>query len=143
MFVLIVIQIIYGAFVAGLKAGLFYNTFPKMGSRFIPETVTSFDPFYKNLIENPAGVQFIHRTLAYLVVIIVLYTWETARKMNMLSTQRKASNFMLGVVCAQFILGIITILYAVPVTMGVLHQTGAFFLFASSLFFMHSLRKTI
>jgi cytochrome c oxidase assembly protein subunit 15 len=142
MFVVIVIQIIYGAFVAGLKAGLFYNTFPKMGTKFIPDTVTDFSPFYKNLIENPAGVQFIHRCIAYLVVIMVLYVWETARKMNMLKEQRKASNLMLGVVFAQFILGIITILYAVPVTMGVLHQTGAFLLFASSLFFMHSIRKT-
>jgi len=138
---IVIIQIIYGAFVAGLKAGLFYNTFPKMGNRFIPETVTSFSPFWKNLLENPAGVQFIHRTIAYLVVIIVLFTWETIRKAPITSLQKRASNFMLGVVFAQFILGIITILYAVPVTMGVLHQTGAFFLFASSLFFMHSLRR--
>ena len=143
MFGIIVLQIIYGAFVAGLKAGLFYNTFPKMGTKFIPETVTSFDPFYKNLIENPSGVQFIHRTIAYLVVIIVLFTWETIRKMELTKLQRRASNFMLGVVFVQFLLGVITILYAVPVTMGVLHQTGAFFLFASSLFFMHSLRKTV
>ena len=143
MFGIIVLQIIYGAFVAGLKAGLFYNTFPKMGTKFIPETVTSFDPFYKNLIENPSGVQFIHRTIAYLAVIIVLFTWETIRKMELTKLQRRASNFMLGVVFVQFLLGIITILYAVPVTMGVLHQTGAFFLFASSLFFMHSLRKTV
>ena len=101
------------------------------------------DPFYKNLIENPSGVQFIHRTIAYLVVIIVLFVWETIRKMELTKLQRRASNFMLGVVCVQFLFGIITILYAVPVTMGVLHQTGAFFLFASSLFFMHSLRKTV
>ena len=141
MLVIVVIQIIYGAFTAGLKAGAFYNTFPKMGKVFIPETVFSFEPFWKNLVENPAGVQFIHRCMAYLVVIIVLFTWETARKMALTVHQRKANNFMLGVVCAQFLLGIITILYAVPVTMGVLHQTGAFFLFASSLFFMHSLRK--
>jgi len=143
MFVVIVLQIIYGAFVAGLKAGLFYNTFPKMGIRFIPETVTSFDPFYKNAIENPAGVQFIHRSIAYIVLIIVLYVWESSRKLNMTVLQRRASNLMLGVVFAQFILGVITILYAVPVTLGVLHQTGAFFLFASSLLFMHSLRKTV
>ena len=143
MFVIIVLQIIYGAFVAGLKAGLFYNTFPKMGIRFIPETVTSFDPFYKNAIENPAGVQFIHRSIAYIVLVIVLYVWESSRKLNMTVLQRRASNLMLGVVFAQFILGVITILYAVPVNLGVLHQTGAFFLFASSLLFMHSLRKTV
>lgn len=143
MFGIIVLQIIYGAFVAGLKAGLFYNTFPKMGTKFFPDTITSFDPFYKNFIENPSGVQFIHRTIAYIVLIIVLFVWETIRKMELTKLQRSASNFMLGVVIVQFLLGIITLLYAVPVTMGVLHQTGAFFLFASSLFFMHSLRKTV
>ena len=141
MFGFIVMQIIYGAFVAGLKAGLFYNTFPKMGIRFMPETVTSFEPFYKNFVENPSGVQFIHRCLAFLVLLTVLYVWEESKKINRTSLQRRASNLMLGVVFAQFILGVITILYAVPVIMGVLHQTGAFFLFASSLFFIHSLRK--
>jgi len=142
MFGAIVLQIIYGAFVAGLKAGLFYNTFPKMGTAYFPETITSFDPFWKNFFENPAGVQFVHRYIAYFVVIMVMLVWETACKMQLTSSQRKAANIMLGVVCTQFLLGIFTLLYAVPITMGVLHQTGAFVLFASALFFMHSLVKT-
>jgi cytochrome c oxidase assembly protein subunit 15 len=140
-FGVIVLQIIYGAFVAGLKAGLFYNTFPKMGTSFFPETIFSFEPFWKNFFENPAGVQFIHRYIAYFVVIIVIFLWETARKMELTRLQRRASNFMIGVVCAQFLLGIITLLYAVPICVGVIHQTGAFVLFASCLFFMHSLKK--
>lgn len=138
----IVLQIIYGAFVAGLKAGLFYNTFPRMGISFFPETLVSYEPFWKNFFENPAGVQFMHRYLAYLVVIIVVFLWETARKMELTPLQRKSSNFMLSVICIQFLLGIITLLYTVPITLGILHQTGAFVLFASVLFFMHSLRKT-
>ncbi|MGQ0828529.1 MAG: COX15/CtaA family protein [Bacteroidota bacterium] len=141
MFGLIVLQIIYGAFVAGLKAGLFYNTFPKMSGSFMPETVTAYEPFWKNFMENPAGVQFIHRCLAYVVTIFVLFVWEHARTIQLTPLQRKASNVMLATVAIQFILGVITILYAVPVAMGVLHQTGAFFLFASALFFIHSLRK--
>ncbi|MGZ4035204.1 MAG: COX15/CtaA family protein [Bacteroidia bacterium] len=141
MFGAIILQIIYGAFVAGLKAGLFYNTYPLMGHSLMPETVTSFDPFWKNFLENPAGVQFLHRNIALIVAILVLFVWEKSRKMELSKLQRRASNFMLCVVCIQFLLGIITLLYAVPVTMGVLHQTGAFFLFASSLFFIHTLRK--
>ncbi len=140
-FVMLVLQIIYGAFVAGLKAGLFYNTFPKMGTSFLPETILSNDEFLKNFVENPAGVQFVHRYLAYFVVIIIVFLWEATRKIELTQLQRRASNFMAGVVCTQFLLGIITLLYAVPVTMGGLHQTGAFVLFASILFFMHSLRK--
>lgn len=143
MFGLIVLQIIYGAFVAGLKAGLFYNTFPKMSDSFMPETVTAYEPFWKNLLENPSGVQFIHRCLAYIVAVFVLFVWEHARTIQLTSLQRKASNVMLATVAIQFILGVITLLYAVPVTMGVLHQTGAFFLFTSALFFIHSLRTPI
>jgi cytochrome c oxidase assembly protein subunit 15 len=142
MFGTIVLQIIYGAFVAGLKAGLFYNTWPMMGHSLMPETVISYDPFWKNLLENPAGVQFLHRNIAIVVAILVLFVWEKSRKMELNKLQRRASNFMLSVIVVQFLLGILTLLYAVPVTMGVLHQTGAFFLFASSLFFIHSLRKT-
>ncbi|MCE9540927.1 MAG: COX15/CtaA family protein [Bacteroidetes bacterium] len=138
----IVLQIIYGAFVAGLKAGLFYNTFPRMGTSFLPDTLLSFEPFWKNFLENPSGVQFIHRYLAYIVVIMVVFLWETVQKMELTPLQRKTSTIMLSVVCLQFLLGIITLLYAVPVTLGVLHQTGAFVLFAAILFFMHSLRKT-
>ncbi len=140
MFGFIVLQIIYGAFVAGLKAGLFYNTFPRMGKSFMPETVTAYEPFWKNFLENPAGVQFIHRCLAFIVSIFVLFVWEHARTMKLTPLQRKASNFMLAIVGIQFLLGVFTLLYAVPVIMGVLHQTGAFFLFASALFFIHSLR---
>ncbi len=140
-FVLTVLQIIYGAFVAGLKAGLFYNTFPRMGFSYFPDTIISFDPFLRNFVENPAGVQFIHRYIAYAVVIAIVFLWDKTRQMTLTLLQRKASNFMLGVVAVQFLLGIITLIYAVPITMGVLHQTGAFVLFASILFFMHSLRK--
>ena len=140
MFGFIVLQIIYGAFVAGLKAGLFYNTFPRMGRSFMPETVTAYEPFWKNFLENPAGVQFIHRCIAFVVAIFVLFVWEHARTIQLTPLQRKASDFLLAVVGIQFLLGVFTILYAVPVIMGVLHQTGAFFLFASALFFIHSLR---
>jgi cytochrome c oxidase assembly protein subunit 15 len=143
MFAVIVVQIIYGAFVAGLKAGLFYNTFPSMGREFFPETIFAYDPFWKNFFENPAGVQFVHRYLAYFVVVVVVFVWESTRKMKLTTLQRKASNVMVGVVFVQFLLGIITLLFSVPVVMGVLHQTGAFVLFASALFFMHSLKREV
>lgn len=140
-FGIVILQIIYGAFVAGLKAGLFYNTFPRMGTSYFPDTILTLDSFWKNFLENPAGVQFVHRNIAYIVVIVIALVWDKARKMDQSILQRKAANFMMGVLIAQFLLGVITILLAVPITMGVLHQTGAFVLFASILFFMHSLRR--
>jgi cytochrome c oxidase assembly protein subunit 15 len=143
MFGFIVLQIIYGAFVAGLKAGLFYNTFPLMGRSFMPETVTAYEPFWKNVLENPAGVQFIHRWIAVIVAVFVLFVWEHARTLQLTGLQQKTSNVMLTVVIVQFLLGVFTLLYSVPLLMGVLHQTGAFFLFASALLFMHSLRSRV
>ncbi|MCX6294877.1 MAG: COX15/CtaA family protein [Bacteroidetes bacterium] len=142
MFGVIILQIIYGAFVAGLRAGLIYNTYPTMLGSLMPESVTSFEPFWKNFLENPSGIQFLHRNIALVVTILVLFVWEKSRKLNLNSLQRKSSNFMLIVLGIQFTLGVITLLYAVPVALGVLHQTGAFFLFASALFFMHSLRRS-
>lgn len=141
VFGFIVLQIIYGAFVAGLKAGMFYNTFPMMGEEFFPETITSHDSFFMNFLENGAGVQFVHRYLAMFVVLIVFLLWDSARKLDLTKLQRRAANTMLYVVIIQFLLGIVTLIYAVPVTLGVLHQTGAFFLFAATLWFMHSLKK--
>lgn len=141
MFVAIVLQIIYGAFVAGLKAGLFYNTYPMMGNSYMPETVTSFDPFWKNFLENPSGVQFLHRNIAIIVAVLVLFVWRKIRKTELNKLQKGSADFMLAIVAIQFLLGIITLLYQVPVILGVLHQTGAFFLFASVLFFIHSLKK--
>lgn len=143
VFGIVVLQIIYGAFVAGLKAGLFYNTFPRMGDSYFPDTILSFDPFLRNFVENPSGVQFVHRCIAYIVVIAVAFLWDKARKLELTATQRSAANFMIIVVGVQFLLGVITILFAVPIIMGVLHQTGAFVLFAAMLYFMHNLKKTV
>jgi len=120
---------------------LFYNTFPAMGEEYFPDTILSHDSFASNMLENPAGVQFVHRYLAMIVFAYVLYVWINARSKALTILQTKAVNFMAIVVVAQFVLGILTLLYAVPVSLGVLHQTGAFFLFAASLFFMHALKK--
>jgi len=141
-FGIIVLQIIYGAFVAGLRAGLFYNTFPKMGEEMFPDTITSFNPFLRNFIENPAGVQFIHRYIAYIVFTMVIVVWSKTAKPDYTPLQKMAVNIMLTIVCAQFLLGVFTILLAVPIALGVLHQVGAFALFTSALFFMHSLSSS-
>ena len=134
------LQIIYGAFVAGLKAGMVYNTFPKMGSEWMAEGVIAMQPFWKNLLENIAGVQFVHRYLAYIVVIIVGIIWFKARKIGLSDTQKGGINFLGIVVIIQFLLGVFTLLYAVPVTLGVIHQVGAFFLFAAVIYLLHQLQ---
>lgn len=141
-YIILVIQIIYGAFVAGLKAGLLHNHWPLMNEgKFIHHTVYALNPFYKNLIENPSAIQFVHRTLAYLVVVSILMLWYKSRKLSLSNLQKKGINTLLILVGFQFLLGIFTILYAVPLWLGIAHQIGAFFLLSAMTFTLHRFSK--
>jgi len=137
LFSVIILQIIYGAFVAGLKAGYGYPTWPKMGNEWFPSGITALEPLWRNFFEGHAGVQFIHRYLAYVVVIIVGILFYRSRKLNLSQEQKKIINALAIIVLAQFTLGVITLLYGVPIVIAVLHQTGAFFLFATTLLLIH------
>ena len=141
LFVVAVLQIVYGAFVAGLNAGFTMNTWPKMGELWIAETVTAMEPFWINFIDGIGGVQFIHRYLAYVVVAIVLFLLFKSPKYNISKIQSKSLIALLLIVFAQFFLGIFTLLYAVPVWLGVTHQVGAFFLLGAIVFSLNSFRK--
>ena len=138
---ILVIQIIWGAYVAGLNAGKVYNSWPKMGDRWIAEGVTAMTPWWHNFIEGLAGVQFVHRYLAYVVVGLVLFIYFKGRKMNLLGSQRKGLNALLIAVGAQFILGIFTLLYAVPISLGVVHQLGAFVLLGATVFVLQRFKE--
>lgn len=137
LFFFLLLQIMYGAFTSGLHAGKFDPTWPKMGNSWIAPEVTSLSPWWKNFIDGIAGVQFIHRYNAYVVVLLVFLIWYKSRKMQLLPTQRNGINVLLGMVSLQFILGVLTLINSVPVVLGVLHQTGAFLLFASTIFVIH------
>lgn len=138
----VILQIIYGAFVAGLKAGYGYPTWPKMGDQWVPDDVVALEPVWKNFIEGHAGVQFIHRYIAYVVVIVVGIIFYRAGKIQITSAQRKIINTLGIIVLTQFTLGVITLLYGVPIAIAVLHQAGAFFLFATSLLLIHRSRQS-
>jgi cytochrome c oxidase assembly protein subunit 15 len=137
------LQIIYGAFVAGLDAGFIHNHWPLMNEgKFMHETVyLEQNPVYKNFIEGKSGVQFIHRILSYLVVFFVLIIWYKAKKISLTNYQLKGTNALLLMVGLQFILGVFTILLQVPVWLGVAHQVGAFILLSSMIFTLHRFSK--
>lgn len=140
LFVVLIIQIIYGAFVAGLKAGMYYPTWPKMGNSWFPkETILVEDSMIKNFLEIGAGVQFMHRTIAVLVVLCVVVLWNKSNKLNLSKQQNLSITLLIYGVTAQFIIGIYTLLYQVPVVLGVLHQTGAFFLFTVCIYLLFHL----
>ncbi len=123
---LIIFQVIYGAFVAGLKAGLFYPTFPTMNGALMPDVINNsfVTEGWTSLINSVASVQFIHRWLgitvwSYVVLMGVLYAPSMAGKI-------RSSFILLGIIITiQALLGIFTLLYSVPLTLGVLHQLGA------------------
>ena len=136
----VLIQIMYGAFTSGLHAGQFDPTWPKMGEHWIAPEVSALSPCWRNFIDGIAGVQFVHRYNAYVVVLLVFLLWFKARKLQLLPTQRNGLNILIGMVFVQFLLGVFTLVYSVPVVLGVLHQTGAFLLFASTIFVIHQWR---
>tara|TARA_R110002049_G_scaffold41623_1_gene125092 strand:+ start:9488 stop:10456 length:969 start_codon:yes stop_codon:yes gene_type:complete len=132
-----VVQIVWGAFVAGLNAGKVYNTWPLMGDQLVADAVTAMTPFWMNFVEGLAGVQFIHRYMAYAVVGLVIYLAVRAKKEKTNLSQQGGIKFLIGIVTVQFVLGIITLLLGVPVWLGVLHQIGALILLGAVVFVLH------
>ncbi|MDP1725260.1 MAG: COX15/CtaA family protein [Bacteroidota bacterium] len=139
---MVIIQIVYGAFVAGLKAGYMFPAFPKMNENWIANEVTLLKPVWKNFIEGQAGVQFIHRTLAWLVLIPIVLVYFKSLKYNLTPTLQNLIKFIGFIYGVQFLLGVFNILYGVPIFIGILHQTGAFLLFGSVLFLNHYLHNS-
>ncbi|MGB1308650.1 MAG: COX15/CtaA family protein [Oceanihabitans sp.] len=140
---ILVIQIVYGAFVAGLDAGFIHNHWPMMSEgKFMHETVyLEQNPIYKNFIEGKSGVQFIHRILAYIVVLMVFLIWKKSRKIQRTNYQNNAIQALIVLVSLQFLLGVFTIVLQVPVWLGVAHQIGAFFLLSAMTFTLHRFSK--
>ncbi|SDB20385.1 cytochrome c oxidase assembly protein subunit 15 [Flavobacteriaceae bacterium MAR_2010_188] len=141
--VVLLIQIIYGAFVAGLDAGFIHNHWPLMSEgKFIHPTVyIEQQPVLKNFVEGKSGVQFVHRTLAYFVVLVIVMIWYKTKNLNLTKFQQLGVNSLLIMVFVQFILGILTLIFAVPVWLGVTHQIGAFILLAAMTFTLHRFSK--
>jgi cytochrome c oxidase assembly protein subunit 15 len=134
VFLILILQIIYGAFVAGLKAGYVYNTFPLMEGKFFPEALS-----LGGITDNITTVQFIHRMLAYTVTLCTIYLWWKCRN-GAEPWLKRSTNILLLVVLLQFTLGVITILSAVNIYAALLHQTGAFLLFAAFIKHLHLMK---
>ena len=127
-----------------MYAGKIYNSWPKMDDAWIAEAVYSTSPFWwDNFINQMAGVQFIHRTFAFLVLGLILYIFYKSRKFNLIKIEKKAINILLITVLLQMILGIITLIMGVPIWLGVMHQVGAFILLGSTVFSIFIFKKTI
>jgi len=136
---LIFITLLSGGFVAGLKAGFAYNTFPLMNGQVIPDGIFRLTPLWANFFENIATVQFDHRVLATLLFFIIPIFWWRSKQFELTPRLRLGMHFLLGALLLQVTLGISTLLLHVPIPLASAHQGGALLLFTASLFVLQQL----
>lgn len=119
------LQIVYGAFVAGLKAGLAFNTFPLMGGMLVPSPYWTLTPAVHNFVEDPAGVQWMHRTLATLLLASAWALQAALRRLDLDARSIRLASALLLAIAAQYALGVLTLLFAVPLSLALPHQLMA------------------
>ena len=135
-FILLFIQLIIGAFVSGMDAGKLYNTWPLMGSSYFPDDSKYIEFLNINFFDNPSIVQFLHRNLAYLIVIIYIYLLILVfRDTNKIF---RKPIIIIGIsIFLQVILGIVTLLSGVKIIYASLHQINSILVILSSLYFLY------
>ena len=136
---LIIITIISGGFVAGLKAGKIYNTYTMMGEYWVPPGIFALKPLWLNHFENIATVQLNHRILTLITFLSVGLYWFSARRIEFSTRMRKAINALMHTTILQFILGISTLILYVPITLAAAHQATAMLLLTVALYLCHGL----
>lgn len=138
--ILLLIQMILGAFVAGLDAGLVYNSFPLMGDSFIPFEVSEYGISFASFSE-PVFVQFIHRIFAYILFgVITVFCFSSLKLKN--NKFSKSVFYVFIALFLQMLAGIVTILYIVPIPIALLHQFGAMVLLSCLLWSYFLLRSS-
>ena len=136
---LITLTIISGGFVAGLKAGKLYNTFPMMGDYWVPPGLMALEPAWRNFFDNHATVQFDHRILAMTTFALIVAYWIRTRKTDMPARVKKGVNALLHTAVLQVALGISTLLLVVPIPLAAAHQATGLLLFTVSIYLCHGL----
>jgi heme a synthase len=133
----VTLTILAGGFVAGLHAGLDYNTFPLMDGRLVPEGYAMLDPFWLNLTENVAAVQFDHRLLATATALLCLATAALGLRAGVRTGALLA---LAALVLVQYGLGVATLLAVVPPALATAHQAVAVLVLTAALAAVHSAR---
>jgi cytochrome c oxidase assembly protein subunit 15 len=135
------VTILAGGFVAGLRAGFAYNTFPLMNGSWLPVGMWAQEPWWRNLFENVGTVQFNHRLLAYVLTGVIAAYWWRLRTLALPSDVRLASHLLLAALALQLTLGISTLLLRVPLSLAAAHQGMALVVLSAALYLAHRLRR--
>ena len=138
--VLVYLQMLLGALVAGLHAGLIYNTWPSMDGRILPEDAFAQSPWWLNFFENPGTAQFDHRIGAYIVALAVFALWWRERSAGLSGYARRSGNALLHVMLFQLVLGIATLLLQAPEFLAAAHQLTAALLLCTVVWHAFELR---
>lgn len=130
-----------GGFVAGLRAGYVYNTFPLMNGALVPPDYASVSPWYLNPFESLAAAQFDHRVLAELTWLSAIGVWLWSLGLDLPRDIRAAVHALAAVGTLQVVLGIATLLLVVPIPLAVAHQAGALLLATAIMAARHAARR--
>ena len=138
---LVFAMIVTGGFVAGIRAGFAYNTFPLMNGALVPPEILMLEPAWKNFFWNMATVQFDHRLGAWVLFLLVpVLVWKLKRATGLPPGAIRGGALLVAVLALQIALGIATLLLVVPLPLAALHQAGAVILFALAVNVAHALR---
>jgi cytochrome c oxidase assembly protein subunit 15 len=138
---LIFVMVLTGGFVAGIRAGFAYNTFPLMNGHVVPPEVFLLEPWWRNFFSNMATVQLDHRLLAWLLAFLVPIFWWKSRSARLAPAAQLACHALLAAFALQVTLGITTLLFVVPVGLAAAHQAGAVVLFSTAIWVAHELSR--
>ena len=133
--------VVTGGFVAGIRAGFAYNTFPLMNGHLVPPEMFMLEPWHLNFFYNMATVQFDHRLGAWLLAVLVPWLWWKAQREALTPRANLAISLLLGMLALQIALGIATLLLVVPIALAAAHQGGAVLLLTAALLANHALRS--
>jgi cytochrome c oxidase assembly protein subunit 15 len=139
--ILVYLQMLLGALVAGLHAGLIYNTWPLMDGRFLPENPFFSAPRWINFFENPGLAQFDHRLGAYVVALAAIVVWWSAMRTRPTGAARTSAYAILTITLMQIALGIATLLNQAPILLSALHQLTALALLSVAVWHAFEVRR--
>ena len=138
---LIFLQIIIGAFVSGMDAGLVYNSWPLMGNTYFPDDNKFINLFELSAFSDASLVQFLHRNLAYIILIFYVFTLLKVYK-DRITKSYLAINIVGILLLIQIILGILTLISGAQIVLASMHQISSIFLVSSTIYFLYLNKKT-
>jgi len=133
----LILQISLGALVSGLDAGQIYQTWPLMGQNYFPDDSNINDLFNLSSLENPSIVQFIHRNVAYFILLLFIFILYKVFLNKNFFHLKKVASIVLILLLLQIFLGILTVLYGAPLILASIHQVSSIFLIISSLVLLY------